>query len=144
MVDRREIIKILAFLAALYPRFELTEASIDAYSLILADIPADLLEAAAKDLGSRATFFPAAAELRRAAYDLIERSQQMPTAYEAWRQVKSQFAGRREELHPLAVQAISSLGGLRAFGQSQVDDEPSWRARLIAAYEIMAERQRRD
>jgi hypothetical protein len=143
MSNQQAIIEALAFLGALYPRFELTEPTIKAYTQILADVPPDLLHAAAKELGSRNTFFPAAAELRRAAFDLVERSQDMPSAYEAWRQIKARFGGRSaDDVHPLAMKAIDSLGGLRAFGQSQIDDEPTWRARFIMAYDILAKRER--
>lgn len=136
--------KTLVFLAALYPKFDLTEATIKAYTVILGDLPGDVLQAAAQDIGSRSTFFPAAAEIRTAAMDLMQQAQEIPSPYEAWQQVKSQFAGRRLEMHPLAEQAINSLGGLRAFGNSQESQEASWRARFVDAYEILVRRQERD
>lgn len=140
--SEKEIVKVLAFLAALYPKYELTKATIQAYVQILADIPAETLQAAAKQLGSTSTFFPAAAELRQAAFDLMEQAQGIPTAYDAWEQVLSQFRGGRQEMHPLAQEAIDQLGGLRAFGGSQRDQEASWRARFVSAYEALVDRER--
>lgn len=142
--NNKAIAQVLAFLAALYPRFELTKATIQAYTEVLEDIPPDMLRAAAKDLGSRSTFFPAAAELRRAAFDLAERAQGLPSAYEAWQQIKSQVGGRALEMHPLALEAINALGGLASFRQSDISVEASWRARFIDAYDILAQRQRRE
>jgi hypothetical protein len=139
----KRVTRALSFLAALYPNFKLTSATIKAYTKILGDLDGALLEAAAADAGSRSTFFPSAAELRRAAFDLVEQAQEAPSAYEAWQQVQSQFRGRCLELHPMARKAIDSLGGLRAFGQSQLEEEPSWRARFIQAYDILAARERR-
>lgn len=139
---KQEIFKTLAFLAALYPKFELEKQTVQAYTEILADIPAETLRAAAKELGSSATFFPAAAELRQAAFDLMEQAQGIPSAYEAWEQVLRQFQGRRQELHPLALRAINQIGGLGAFGASQIDQEASWRARFVSAYEALVDQER--
>ena len=62
MATLEDTTKTCAFLAALYPRFNLTAATIKAYHVILADVPADALTAAAEKLGGEATFFPAPAE----------------------------------------------------------------------------------
>lgn len=140
--NEEEVVRVLAFLASLYPRFELTKPTIRAYVQILEDIPAETLRAAAKELGSTSTFFPAAAELRQAAFNLMEQAQGIPSAYEAWEQVLGQFQGRRQELHPLALKAINQIGGLTRFGQSQVDQEASWRARFVSAYEALVDRER--
>jgi hypothetical protein len=140
-----KVAQVLAFLAALYPNFKLTKATLTAYSQILEDIPADLLQAAAKDVGSRSTFFPAAAEIRQAAFDLKERAAGVPTAYEAWAEVlhacRHYGANNPPEFsHPLIVQATASVGGYRQLCYST--DHTADRARFIDAYDRLANRQR--
>ncbi len=143
--SEQHIIKVLGFLSMLYPRFELTDPTIAAYIRILKDLPPELVERAAEDLGANSTFFPAAAEIRRAAFDLIEQSQGIPTAIEAWGQVKAVYDDvRQDKMHPLTIEAINSLGGIRAYGQANIDAEASWRARFIQSYDILSKRKRRD
>ena len=139
--SRTGVAEVLAFLAALYPQFKLTRATIHAYEEVLGDIPPELLKAAARHVGSRSAFFPAAAELRQAVFELGIINRGVPTGYEAWQQVKGQFNGRRPALHPLARRALERLGGLEAFGQSALRDEPSWRARFLEAYEQLLEQE---
>ncbi len=145
MAKLEEVTKALMYLAALYPRFVLTEPTIKAYQTILKDLSPELIEKAVEDLGANSTFFPAAAEIRRAAFDLVDQSQGIPSASEAWGQVKGIYADVRQlRLHPLAIEAVNSLGGLSAFGQSSLDAEASWRARFIQAYDVLAKRKRRE
>ena len=145
MAELKEVTKSLMYLAALYPRFTLTEPSIKAYHSILKDLEPELIERAVEDLGANSIFFPAAAEIRRAAFDLIEQSQGIPSATEAWGQVKGVYADvKQEKMTHLTLEAINSLGGIHAYGQANIDAEASWRARFVQAYDILAKRKRRD
>ena len=145
MAELKEVTKSLMYLAALYPRFTLTEPSIKAYHSILKDLAPELINKAVEDLGASSTFFPAAAEIRRAAFDLIEQSQGLPSASEAWGQVRAVYADvSQDDLNPLTIIAMNSLGGFGAFGQSNIDAEASWRARFIQAYDVLAKRKRRN
>ncbi len=145
MAELKEVTKSLMYLAALYPRFTLTEPSIKAYHSILKDLEPELIDRAVADLGASNTFFPAAAEIRRAAFDLIEQSQGLPSATEAWGQVKAAYSDvTHTKIHDQTIEAMNSLGGLSAYGQSNMDAEVSWRARFIQAYEILSARKRRN
>lgn len=140
-----KVAQVLAFLAALYPKFTLTKATVTAYTQILEDIPADLLQAAAKDLGSRSTFFPAAAEIRQAAFDLRERAAGLPSAYDAWAEVlhacRHYGARQRPEFsHPLIAKAIEGVGGYQHLCYST--DHAADRARFVDAYEGLFKRHR--
>ena len=145
MAELKEVTKSLMYLAALYPRFVLTDPTIKAYHSILEDLSPELINKAVEDLGANSTFFPAAAEIRRAAFDLIDQAQGLPSASEAWGQVKGVYADvKQDKMHPLTIEAINSLGGIHAYGQANIDAEASWRARFVQAYDVIAKRKRRN
>lgn len=110
------------------------------FYLTLQDVPDDLLQAATLQHLASEKWFPAVADLRSAAVGLMERAADIPDAYTAWKQVKRALRGGPEP-HPLATKAIDALGGLREYGQSQIEDEGQWRARFIAAYQTYQKRQ---
>ena len=133
------IIKALAFLNLLYPRHNMSDGTIEAYLRILSDLPAELVQVAANDLGSRNTFFPAAAELRTAVFELMSRKDGHPTAYEAWGETMEAMStvgswGNPTFSDPLIDRTIKSLGGwlVLCSGENMVAD----RARFIMSYEI--------
>jgi hypothetical protein len=135
----KQIAKTLGYLAMLYPSFKLEKPIIDAYLTILRDLPANQVQQAAEHLGTQArAFFPSAGEIRQAVFELHEAAEEIPSSYEAWGQVKGTVPG----YHPLTKKALDSLGGQRAWGQSNIDDEMSWRARFISAYEVLLRRER--
>lgn len=142
----QKVTKVLSFLAALYPKFELTRPTIRAYTTILGDLSEEALEAAAKDLGSRSTFFPAAAELRQAAFDLQQRIEDVPTAYEAWGEVCRAFAGAGRGLpefsHELIGDTVKAVGGWRMLGMST--NQTADRARFIEAYKELSQSRKTD
>jgi hypothetical protein len=92
MRDTQRIIKVLGYLAALYPRFELTDATITVYRDMLQDIEPELLHAAVKKIGGSSKWFPTVAEIRTAAKEIQNRALGIPTAAEAWGEVKRQIA----------------------------------------------------
>lgn len=106
----------------------------------LSDIPDDLLKAAVTQHIATSKWFPAVADLRETAVSLVHLADDVPDAYTAWQQVKRVFRGGPEP-HPLATKTINALGGLAEFGKSDISDEPSWRARFVAAYESYQRRE---
>lgn len=87
MATNDEIAKILAMLAASYPRFQLTRETISAYVQLLGDVPADALKAAAMQCATNGTFFPSVHELRQAVMDLNRAASNVPDPYTAWNDV---------------------------------------------------------
>ncbi len=149
MASRQDVFKTLTFLAALYPRFKLTPETGNSYALILADIPADLLHQAAVHLGSTNTFFPSAAELRQAVFDLSDRAQGILTAGEAWAEVCEKFGQGFSRYRapdkwtsPVVHDALRAIGGWRYLCDSE--NLTADRARFIQAYQALAKRAQTD
>lgn len=90
MATKRDVTKVLMTLLASFPNFrpKVTATQMrDAYHVILGDLDPDRLMKAAVHLGSTQTFFPSAAELRAAYFELAERASGVPTAQDAWAEV---------------------------------------------------------
>lgn len=145
MIDKLEFGKILAVLEDLYPRFKLEARVVEAYYAILKDLPVDLLKAAALQIGATSKWFPAASELRSAAFDLVEHEDGVPTAGQAWGEVVRKigtdgYIRTPEFSHPLVGDAVEAVGGWRelCFGTNFVAD----RARYLQVYEALVKRQR--
>ncbi|MBE2223143.1 MAG: hypothetical protein IAF02_16495 [Anaerolineae bacterium] len=113
---------------------EAVAATVRVFGVALRDIDDDLLKAATVQHIATSKWFPAVADLRQIAVGLINRADDMPDSYTAWGQIKRALGGGSPP-HPMAKKAIDALGGLHAFGMSDVSDEPAWRSRFIQAYE---------
>ena len=115
------------------------------YELFCHDINDDVLIAAALQHIGHSPWWPKVSELRASAFDLVTNELGLPTAYEAWGNVKknlSRAPDRRKWLHPLVKEVIDSCGGMQAFGFSPTEQEMAWRSRFVQAYEIMIKRNR--
>lgn len=127
-------------------------ATLKVFMATLADIDDGLLVAAVTQHIATSKWFPAVADLRETAVSLIYRADDVPDAYTAWQQVNRalrnygswHLAEAEASLHPLALKAINSLGGLVEYGRSDIDDQTSWRARFISAYDTYQRRQSED
>jgi hypothetical protein len=148
MMDITEFAKVMGLLAASYPRFEMTEATIEAYYQILGDLDIDLVKAAASDLvGSDSPWFPTAGQIRAAAFRMVEEQRGDPTAGEAWGEVMATvgtvgYVGVPEFSDPLVKQSVDAIGGWLLLCQSHTDAMAANRARFIQAYETLQERAR--
>ena len=143
MASLEEVTKIIAFLSALWPREPVTTATVKAYAVILADVPGEAVTAAAEALGSEATFFPKAAEIRQRAFLLIQ-GDDLPLAMEGWQQLVDKWGGRYVEFWPLTEQTIRAMGGLRRLGNTTEKDLPFIRAQFIKSFETFRNRQIED
>lgn len=159
MATRSEISKVIMVLAASFPNFKpgytpqerkvrLAEM-VQAYTAILGDLDADRLAQTAYHLASINTFFPSAAELRAAYFSMEERATGVPTADEAWNEVKrlfhrgySRYRAPPSEVfsHPLVQKAMEGIGGWLALCNSENDAAD--RARFLQAYDIHMRRER--
>ena len=86
-----EILSVLKILGDVYPSHRLSSSAVEVYVRLLADIPAMLLEQAALDHISRSAFFPAIAEMRAAAFNILESADPLPGGYEAWAEVQAEI-----------------------------------------------------
>lgn len=124
------------------------------YQQMLADIPFEQLQAAARQHIASAKFFPAIAELRTAALALAQEPVLERTALEAWGRVKRAFsdgsfypyadriAAPDFSDDPILVSVVNDLGGLLVLFNSP--NETADRARFVEAYAARQERARAD
>jgi hypothetical protein len=148
MATKQDIMKILGVISAAYPNFAPTEQTVEVYWQVLSDIPSDELKAATLHCISESgrKFAPSVGELRGAVGELRGLSSNVPSSFEAWQEFKRAVTRSNyspEWSHPLVKQA-ANLIGMREYGHSDVDDEPSWRARFIQCYEQLQERAERE
>lgn len=157
MASAIDIAEILAVIAVAYPNFTVTEKTNEIYWQILSDIPTDELKAATLHCISESgrKFAPSVGELRGAVGELRGMTSNVPSSYQAWNEFRHIVVtgnyrlgkcAREDEAqfsHPL-VEKAAKLIGLRAYGQSDVSDEMSWRARFIQCYEQLQERAERE
>lgn len=141
--------KVILFLIALYPNFKVTPETIAAYRLMLADIPPEKLQTAAMHACSRSKFFPTVAELRDAAFDLVEAGNGAITASEAWGRVYRAVGkfgypspGKaKEALTEMEWESVMAIGGWHYLCCIS-DNITADRARFLEAYEAKAKRQK--
>jgi hypothetical protein len=142
MATELEILSVLKILGDVYPSYKLTGAAIEMYVQLLADIQARVLEQSALDHISRSSFFPSIAELRLAAFRLLELARPLPSEYDAWADVQAEikrvgYRGQPHFTNPITSKVVKQLGwGYLCHSDNQVSD----RAHFIQAYQVLAER----
>ena len=130
---------------------------LNAYHLVLSDLDGDLLQQVAAHLIGTQTFFPAAGEIRRAAFHLCEIGTGVPSAQDAWAEVSVKIRSGfyyvadggyyqarppnpDDWSHPLVQQAVDAVGGWVALRRSE--NTTADRARFLQAYEAYLVRER--
>jgi len=162
MASRETVIKMFALFAANWPKEPQTPMQVQLYERVLEDVPDAILETAALDIIASSEWFPKAAEVRRAAFRILEGQGQLPTAGQAWGEVRSQMLrvgmlgpsfggmlgnisrpewGKLQFSHPIIMQAVKAMGGWNALLSSF--DEMADRAHFFKVYEQLAQREQR-
>ena len=152
MATKKEVAQVLGLLAACYPRYQLTDDTVDAYVLMLADIPADLLKAGAIEHARQSKWFPSVAELVGSAHDVGHHTVDALVASEAWGVVmrrlrvpdRTWIAGQEYVRRPCdenTERAVKAIGGWTYLRHSE--DGVADRARFIQAYQDIATQQKR-
>ena len=149
MQNKAEFVKVLALLAAAYPRFTLTKETTEVYSQLLADIPVETLKVAALHCATENDFFPSVHELRKSVGEIARKANNIPSAYEAWQDLRKAGRGSWKEaveyngqhyiqehtyefIHPLVKHVAQLLGWPSEFpGDNPVAD----RAHFFKAYD---------
>jgi hypothetical protein len=165
MATKAEVYEVLIYLGALYPAFARRQTAegwsqmAAAYGTVLVDIPGSLLGRAAISAGASGAFFPSASELRKAALEIRDLAENIPSANDAWAEVSRKtrtglwaadergFYNRRSSktedwTHPLIQKAVEGIGGWSVLRQS--DNLAADRARFLQAYSAYRERYARD
>jgi hypothetical protein len=149
MATKQDIIKILGVISAGYPNFSPSEQTVEVYWQVLSDLPSDELKAACLHCISESgrKFAPTVGELRGAVGELRGMSSNVPSSFQAWNEFKrvvvSSSYNNPQWSHPL-IERTANLIGMREYGRSDVDDEPSWRARFIQCYDQLQSRAERE
>ena len=143
MSTLEDVTKSLMFLSAIWPKFPLSAATIKAYHTVLGDLPADAIASAAEQLSADATFFPAASELRKLAFDLTQ-GDDLPLAVEGWKQLLDNWDGRYVEFFPLTDKTVKAMGGLQRLGQTTNKELPFLRLSFIKTFDIYRARAKED
>ena len=144
MATEIEILRVLKILGDVYPSFQLSSSAIKVYVRLLDDIPGSVLEQSALDHISRSTFFPSIAELRSAAFNIIDATDPVPNEYEAWSEVQSEIhhVGHISLPHfdnPITTKVVEQLGWrYLCLSENPVAD----RSHFVQAYQALAERER--
>jgi len=146
MATQIEILKVIKVLGDAYPTFQLTKASIEVYVRMLSDLPSELLEKATLDHISRSTFFPTIAELRSAAFDLLDLPNQALSTHEAWLQVQAEIrrvghSGVPVFDDPLIAQAVEAMGW---YNLCTSENPISDRSHFVQIYQSAIERKRQE
>lgn len=142
MANEREITGAIGVLTAGYPNYNMTPQTIKVYQRTLADIPADVLEAAVLHLVTTSRFFPTVAEIREAAFNIMTNARQIPSAFEAWEEAidhcrHSNYTGYS---HPLIEKAVHVIG-IPYWQNMLIDDEMATRAHFFKVYESLYNRE---
>lgn len=157
MATREGVAQTLIVLSTAYPRFQPPKETAQVYMSLLADIPDELLKAAAVHHATNSIFFPSVAELRSAAAELRARALGIPSPEEAWINVQRaiQRFGWYGETIPaeegggwrvprcLTEQeraAVEGVGGWHTLCHS--DNEQADRAHFLRIYGGLVDRER--
>lgn len=118
----------------------LTE-TIKVYHRILEDIPDALLQAACIDHMASSQWWPKPSELRERAKRIELSNIKTLTSIEAWAKAKKAALDHSFSTGDDVIDRVMTALGWKEFGQSQVTEEMSWRARFIASYEQALEQE---
>lgn len=143
-----EIKQVLILLMDAYPNefkddVEQKTRTLKIYRLALADIPPDLLKAAALNHITSSVWFPKIAQLRESAAALVMQAAGHPDALTAWGEVAHQLRyvgswGAPQFTDPTIKRAVDAVGGWKMLCASE--NQTADRARFIQAYEIFINR----
>lgn len=145
-MTKKEVAKLLAVLAAAYPRLNVSEMTVKVWHEMLGDISYEAAGVAAKKLMLTNTFPPSIAELREAATAIT--SPQVAPGVIAWGEIKraiQKYGYYRENeglgsLSPATRKAVECIGW-KEFCMSD-DPEGVIRGQFIKLYEQVATQER--
>ncbi len=146
MATENDVLQCFAVLGAAYPNYGPKKETISLYIRLLADIPGDALEKAVLEHLGRNNWFPTIAELRNAAFALLEAADPTPDEYQAWAEVQAEIQrvghiGQPQFSHPLIARIVEQFGWrYLCLSEDPVPD----RAQFLKAYGGQAARAREE
>ncbi|RJQ10889.1 MAG: hypothetical protein C4551_01915 [Bacillota bacterium] len=136
---------MLDVLVEAYPDKEIKPGTVEIYIRCLADLPYEAVQAAVLQHITSNKWFPTISELRELATGMLP-GNQIPTATEAWAEVKQAFAkvgyyGKPEWSHPALAKTVEAMGWQSlCMSENDIAD----RAHFIRLYEVYVKRLRDD
>jgi len=147
-MTKGEVAKLLAVLAASYPKFEVDDLKVHVWHEMLSDIDYSIASTAIKKLIMQNTFPPSIAEVRKAVTELMNPEQ--VTSSEAWGEViraMHNFGYYREE-EALASMSPTTARVVRYMGWREIcmSEEPAGvlRGQFLKMYEQVTEREQKE
>lgn len=146
MASQEDIVKLIAQLSAAFPNWKPNAYTVEIYYQDLKDIDSDELFTAAQHCRTSPErdqrFAPSTGEVRMAVLDLRKMKSGIPSAYDAWREVRQFIADNGYYVipqwsHPLIEKTV------RVFGLENLrmsENGMSDRMRFIEAYQSFVER----
>jgi len=142
---------IMKLLKALYPESKAgTQATSEAYYLVLSDLPVEMLKAAVLQLVATddTGFFPRAGAIRKAAYKLVEEQNDVPDYADAWNEVisaigKYGYLNKPKFSNPMIWTAIGEMPGWLALCKSEEKDIAITKAQFRNTFNLLLERERK-
>jgi len=146
-MTKAEIAKILAVLAASYPKFEVDDLKVQVWYEMLGDLDYATANMAVKKLILENTFAPSIAEVRKAAMEIL--NPDVMTAAEAWGEVERAVRtyGYYQEIEALASLSPRTAKVVRQIGWREIclNEEPGVvRGQFLKMYQQVQERDRRE
>ena len=146
-MTKAEIAKILAVLAAAYPKFEVDDLKVQVWYEMLGDLDYATANMAVKKLILENTFPPSIAEVRKAAAEIM--NPDVMTAAEAWGEVERAVRtyGSYQETEALASLPPRVAKVVRLIGWREIclNEEPGVvRGQFLKMYQQVQERDRRE
>lgn len=143
-MTRQEILALVALASSSYPSMQARDPRpiVTAWSVMLADIDATVAKAAIIKVCRESQFFPSVAQIVSAVRELDDRCEQLPTAAEAWEEVRSLI----EDVGPYRAPHCSSevvRRAVRAIGWRQLcmgENPEADRAHFLKIYEALRTR----
>lgn len=146
MADQEDIVKLIAQLSAAFPNWKPNAYTVEIYYQDLRDIESGELFLAAQHCRTNPErdqrFAPSTGEIRMAVLDLRKMQSGIPSAYDAWREVRQFIADNSYFIephwsHPLIEKTVRVFG-LENLRQSE--NGMSDRMRFIECYQSFAEK----
>ena len=156
MATRETIDRCLVVLVTSYPRQQVAPETATVYTQLLSDLPDDLLESAVQQHCTTSKWFPTVAEIRQAAGAILDASDSVPEAGEAWAEALriakafSEYDKERTKRmldavsHPLVRDVICSVGGIEAIGATDDTGLSVMQSHFVRNYRELRTRQRQE
>lgn len=148
-MNRHTFDEHMKLLAATWPDRSPSADTMAAYWLALNDLDDEVFSRAIGSVLRRSTFFPAPAEIRKAAEEAMTAMGVAPPEPDrAWELVLRAASGvgfreaERQLLdHPSIKRAVQEMGGSRSIAMSDRSDEPFLRKRFVERYAVYRRRE---